>query len=132
MPDTCPACNTSLPADAVYCPECGTGLGTAESSSDGRTLAAITHIVAFLTWIFGPLVILLITEDPFVAQNAKNALIWQLLLTVYVLISAILIIVLVGLLLLFVLALLDLVFCIIAAVKASEGEAWQYPLTPAV
>lgn len=132
MSTACPVCDTTLPAEAIYCPECGGKIETTESKSEGRTLAAITHIIAFLTWIVGPLIILLITEDPFVSQNAKNALIWQLMLTIYLMISAILVLVLVGVLLLFVLALLDLVFCIIAAVKASEGQIWQYPLTPAV
>lgn len=37
---------------------------------------------------------------------------------------------LIGIVFLFILPVVNLAFCVIAAVKANEGEAWSYPLTP--
>jgi len=48
---------------------------------------------------------------------------------IYLTISGILAFLLIGLALIPLVLLLDLVFCIIAAVKASKGEAWSYPIT---
>jgi uncharacterized Tic20 family protein len=50
-------------------------------------------------------------------------------MSIYLCVSALLVIVLIGLPLLLVIAVLDLVFTIIAAVKTSNGEPYQYPLT---
>ncbi|WP_227014937.1 DUF4870 domain-containing protein [Natronorubrum aibiense] len=47
------------------------------------TFAAITHVLGRLTWIVGPLIVLLVTEDEFVEENARNALNWQLMFTIY-------------------------------------------------
>lgn len=134
MAPACPNCGAAVPEEAAYCPSCGTGITAAAEPTAGseRTLAAIAHLLGLVTWIFGPLVVLIVTEEAFVEENAKNALIWQLMLTLYMLVSAILVLVVVGLLFLLVLGVLDLAFCIIAAIKASEGKAWQYPLTPNV
>lgn len=132
MNDTCPACEAMHPADARYCPECGATLAPETGEDAGRSIAAITHVLGLLTWIVGPLVVLIVTNNAFVRENAKNALMWQLMLTIYGIISAILILVLVGIFLVFVLLFLDLIFCIIAAIKASEGETWTYPLTPTI
>lgn len=92
-------------------------------------MAALTHVLGLFTWIVGPLVILLVSGDEFVKENARNALNWQIFMTIYTLVGLVLLIVAIGALILFVIGFLDLIFCIVAAVKASEGEAWTYPLT---
>ena len=38
-------------------------------------------------------------------------------------------VVLVGVFVLTIVGLLDVVFCVVAAVKAADDEAWSYPLT---
>lgn len=97
---------------------------------NGNTsMAAITHILALFTWLIGPLVVLLVTDDEFVKANARKAINWQIWLTVYSIIAGILLLVGLGFLLLPLLGLLDLVFVVIAAVKAADGEVWSYPLT---
>jgi hypothetical protein len=92
-------------------------------------MAAITHILALFTWLIGPLVVLLVSDDEFVKANARAAINWQIWLTIYSVIAGVLILVGIGLLLLPLLGLIDLVFVVIAAVKASNGEVWSYPLT---
>ncbi|WP_434521726.1 DUF4870 domain-containing protein [Halorubrum sp. AS12] len=102
--------------------------GTGEPDGD-TTMAAITHILALFTWVVGPLVVYVVTDDAFVKENARNAINWQIWLTVYSLIALALVFLFVGFLALPVLGLLDTVFVVIAAVKAADGEAWSYPLT---
>jgi uncharacterized Tic20 family protein len=50
-------------------------------------------------------------------------------MSIYLCVSALLVILLIGLPMLFVIAVLDLVFTIVAAVKTSNGEQYRYPLT---
>ncbi|MFP9060269.1 DUF4870 domain-containing protein [Natrialbaceae archaeon A-chndr2] len=140
----CPDCGASVDTGNRYCSSCGeritevTQTPTGEPSNAGggtktdgdTTFAAITHILALLTWVIGPLIVYLVTEDQFVKENARNALNWQIMFTIYMTVSAVLLLVLIGFVLILILPLLDLVFCIIAAIKASEGEAWTYPATP--
>ncbi|WP_321169385.1 DUF4870 domain-containing protein [Halorubrum sp. CSM-61] len=79
--------------------------------------------------MIGPLVVLLVTDDEFVKANARTAINWQIWITIYSVVAGILILVGIGILLLPLLGLLDLVFVVIAAVKAADGEVWSYPLT---
>jgi len=102
------------------------------SAGGDTTFAAITHVLALFTWVLGPLIVYLVTDDPFVKENAANATNWQIMFTLYMIISFVLLFVLIGFLFILLLPLLDLAFVIIAAIKASEGEAWSYPLTPKI
>lgn len=102
---------------------------TAGPDSD-TGMAAIAHLLALFLWIVGPILIYATSEDPFVRQNAANATNWQIMLMVYSTISMFLALLIVGVFMLLALIVMDFVFIIVAAIKASEGEAWQYPLTP--
>ena len=99
------------------------------SAENDTTMAAITHILGLVTWIFGPILMLVISDDPFVEENAKNALNWQIFVGIYFFVSGLLTVVFIGFLLLPVVALIDLVFCVLAAMKANDNESWTYPLT---
>jgi len=151
----CRHCGAELKPDAKYCSECGEGTDAAKKEreldtgshddawgqsdtptagvqDDGpdRTLAALAHVLGLFAWVVGPLIIYLVTEDEYAKENAANATDWQILFTIYILISIPLVFVLVGIVLLLVLPALDMVFCVVAAVKAYEGETWSYPFTP--
>lgn len=115
----------------TYDPASGRDVTYREGESD-TTLAAITHVLALFTWLIGPLIVYLVTDDPFVKENAANATNWQIMFSIYLIVSFVLVFVLVGILFLIILPLLDLAFIIIAAIKAGEGEAWTYPLTPSI
>ncbi|WP_455450034.1 DUF4870 domain-containing protein [Natrinema thermotolerans] len=157
VPDSCPNCGASLSPDANYCSECGDavdddswGVSSEESSwdsdgsrSDSRTeygssrrtdgdttMAALTHVLAIFTWAIGPLIVLIATDDPFVEENARNALNWQIAFTFYMLVSAVFVLAIIGIVPVLLLPVVDLAFCAIAAVKAADGEAWSYPATP--
>ena len=81
--------------------------------------------------IIAPLIIWQIKKDdmPFVSINAKQCLNFQISLTIYVLISVILIFLFVGVFLLIAIGIASLIFTIRAALKARDGELYKYPLT---
>ena len=94
-----------------------------------NTIKVLTHILGILTGFIGPLIIFFVTKETDVKEHAKRALNWQISLVIYSIVSIILVFVFIGFLLLFALFVLDIVFGIIAAVKANKGELWTYPLT---
>ena len=79
--------------------------------------------------IVGPLIIWLIKKDtmPFAADQAKEALNFQITLIIAIVISWILAFVLIGLLLMPLVGIANLVLCIIAGIKANNGESYRYP-----
>ena len=81
--------------------------------------------------IIGPLVIWLLNraEDPFVDACGKEALNFQISITIYAVIAGILVLAFVGIVLLPIIMILSIVYTIIAAIKASEGQSYRYPLT---
>lgn len=109
----------------------------AMDEKQARMWAAVCHLAALAGYIIpmghviGPLVVWLLKrhDAPFVDDQGKEALNFQLSLTLYGLIAALLVLVLIGLPLLLALLVVQLVFTVIAAVKASEGQAYRYPMT---
>lgn len=81
--------------------------------------------------IIGPLVIWLIKKDefPLVHDQGKEALNFQISMTIYILVSVILIFVAIGILLLIALGLFSIIAMVIAAIQASEGKKFRYPLS---
>lgn len=79
--------------------------------------------------ILGPLVVWLVKKDtmPFVDDQAKESLNFQITVTIAVIISIALIVLLIGIPLLFVIGLVALVLTIIAGIKANEGVTYRYP-----
>ncbi len=68
-------------------------------------------------------------ESEFVAANAKEALNFHLSVLIYCLCCIPLMVVLIGIPLLILIGLGSLVLAIIAAIKASDGGCYRYPLT---
>jgi uncharacterized Tic20 family protein len=68
-------------------------------------------------------------ESPFVAEQSRESLNFQISVCIYWLISGVLVLILVGFLLLAVVWVAGVVLTIIASVKTSNGEAYRYPLT---
>jgi uncharacterized protein len=100
---------------------------------DQRTLALIAHLLGIITWFVGPLIIWLISKDDsnkgFVTDQAKEALNFQITLTLAYIVAFILTVISLGLLF-FVPTLVwiaNLVFCILGGLKANNGEAYRYP-----
>ena len=99
-------------------------------SSDEKTLAILSHILAIVSSFIAPLIIYLIKKDesPYVAEHAKESLNFQITMCILWIISGILIIVLIGLLLIWILYFVNLILVIIATIKASENKMYRYPI----
>ena len=108
-----------------------------EQADEVRRLAMYCHLAGLLGYlipfgnVIGPLVLWLMKreEHPYIDEQGKEALNFQLSMLAYVLLAFALVLVLVGFLLLPLLALFQIVMTVIAALKAKEGEAYRYPLT---
>jgi len=111
--------------------------GPGPQTSDERMWAMLCHIAGLALYtpvpfgnIIGPLIVWLIKKDeyPFVDDQGKESLNFQISITLYLVISAVLVLALIGILLLIAVTIFDLVVIIIAAVKANQGIAYRYPL----
>lgn len=128
----------SVPPESVLPPEPSEPTGM--PSHEERQWALFAHLAALLGGlvtgpflglgcILGPLIIWLVKKDsmPFVADQAKEALNFNITVAIAALICGALMWVLIGFLLLPVLGIAWLVLIIIAAIKANEGERYRYP-----
>lgn len=81
--------------------------------------------------ILAPLTIWLLKRKqyPFVDEQGKEALNFQISMTIYALVSTLAAFVFIGFFLLMILAVADVVLVIIAAGKANEGKTYRYPYT---
>jgi uncharacterized protein len=88
-------------------------------------------VVPALGHVFGPLIVWLIkrADSPEIDAHGKEALNFQISMLIYNLVAGVLCLVLIGFVLLAILHILNVVFVIIAALKAGEGEMYRYPLT---
>lgn len=108
---------------------------TSQISNDARNWATLSHLSAYVAFLgipslVGPLVIwLLKRDDPYVDYHAKEALNFNISFLIYGIVATFSIIFLVGLLLLPVVLVSWFVLVIVAAVKASSGEYYRYPMT---
>jgi uncharacterized Tic20 family protein len=94
-------------------------------------LSALSGIIVPFGNLLGPLIIWQIKKDemPFVAQQAKEALNFQITVSLALIACFVLFIVVIGFLLLPVVGIAALVLTIIAAVSANDGKAYRYPFT---
>ncbi|MBN2020801.1 MAG: DUF4870 domain-containing protein [Sedimentisphaerales bacterium] len=107
-------------------------------TKDACTWAMICHlagmawgIVPIIGGVIAPLIIWQMKKDlhPFVNQNGKEALNFQISMLIYFVIAALLCLTCIGVALVPIVGLADIILAIIAAVKAANGEAYRYPLT---
>jgi uncharacterized Tic20 family protein len=112
-----------------------------EVNKDARMWAMICHLAAFaglvipvVGCIVGPLIVWQIKKEefPFVDEQGKEAVNFQISMSLYLLISAIIWIplsfVCIGVFIPVAISVVDLVFLLIAAVKSNNGFHYRYPL----
>jgi len=101
-----------------------------------RTWGMLCHLVVFVGYIIpfasiiGPLVIWMIKRDemPFVDDQGKESLNFQITIMLALIASGILMFVLIGVVLIFVVVIFQFIVVIIASIKAKEGVYYRYPL----
>jgi uncharacterized Tic20 family protein len=103
-----------------------------------RNWGMLSHLLAFVGYfaipfgnVIAPLIIYLMKKDesPFVADQARESLNFQISICIYALISLVLVIIIIGVFLLIAVWVVGVILTIIASVKAANGEAYRYPLT---
>ncbi len=96
------------------------------------------HLIALIGFIgipfgnlIGPLVIWLSFKNtyPNVDVQGKESLNFQISMSIYGIVAAVLCLILIGFVLLAVLVVADFILVIIAAIRASNGEEYKYPFT---
>ncbi len=94
-------------------------------------LSALAGILIPFGNILGPLIIWQIkkAEMPFVDDQGKEALNFQITVAIAMIVSMILMVILIGVVLMFLVGIAALAFTIIAAIKANEGQYYRYPFT---
>jgi uncharacterized Tic20 family protein len=97
---------------------------------DDRNLAMLAHLFGTFSGFIGPLVIWLAKKDEsgFAADQAREALNFQITVAIALLASFMLKVILIGILMVPIVLILNFVFSIVAAVAASKGTPYRYPL----
>ncbi|WP_184752581.1 DUF4870 domain-containing protein [Microbacterium thalassium] len=101
------------------------------SPADEKMWATLIHLGGLFFGFIAPLIGYLVLKDrgPFVRAHTATALNFQLTLLIVYVAGYILTFVIVGIFVLIAAGILALVFSIIAAVKANQGQWYQYPMT---
>jgi uncharacterized protein len=143
---TCPACSARLDQQATTCPQCGANLaagGTDQATGAGavdqevRNTAVAAHLSTFAGLVvpfgsvIGPLAVWLTRRDrdPFIDQAGREALNFGITIAVYGAVVLVAALMLVGIPLLIAGVIAWVVLASLAAVRASQGQAYRYPLT---
>jgi uncharacterized Tic20 family protein len=94
-------------------------------------LSLLAGLIIPLGGLIVPIVIYILKKDeiPGLEPHWHVVINWIISAVIYAAISFVLMIIVIGVFLLWALALLSLVFPIIGAIKANDGEVWKYPLS---
>jgi uncharacterized protein len=101
------------------------------SDADQRTWATLGHIGGIVLGFIAPLVVWLVFKDRgrFVDEQGKEALNFQITVTIAYIVGTVLSVIGIGILILIGVWLAATILAIIAAVATNRGEAYRYPLT---
>lgn len=105
---------------------------------EARQWAMVCHLIALvgllgngIGFVLGPLIVWLLKKEdhPFIDEQGKESLNFQITMFIVLLIGAILALVFIGFVLLFIVGIVMTVFPIIGAIKANEGVHYRYPIS---
>lgn len=96
---------------------------------DDRTLAMLIYLISFFTAFIGPLIIWLLKKDEsdFIDHHGREYFNFLISVTVYSIISGILIIIIIGAFMLAIVGITAFILTIVAAIKAYEGHYYRFP-----
>ncbi|HEY9733259.1 MAG TPA: DUF4870 domain-containing protein [Drouetiella sp.] len=104
------------------------------TTSEERAVAVCCHLLSLVATsvllnLLVPLVIMMISDSPFVKGQAKECLNFQISIMFWAFISFLCCFIFIGFGMFIILAILALVLPIVAAFSVGGGEAYRYPLT---
>lgn len=101
------------------------------SDADARLWSSLAHVGVIVTGFIGPLVIWAVLKDrsPVVRQNAAAATNFGLLMAIGYIVGAFLMIIFIGGLVVAAAIVLTIIFGVVGAVRATNGEVYPYPFT---
>lgn len=94
-------------------------------------LSSLTGLFTVVGSIVGPLIVWQIQKDKsaFVDYHGKEAVNFNITIAIAAAVSFLLFLLLIGLVLIWIVGAVWLIFTVIAAIKANNGEYYKYPLT---
>ncbi len=94
-------------------------------------LSQLASVIVPVAGIIAPILIWQLQKDkmPEIDAHGKMVANWMISSLIYSVVSIILMLVLVGFLTFLALIIMALVFPIVGAIKANNGQLWEYPLT---
>jgi uncharacterized Tic20 family protein len=100
-----------------------------QPNKDECNLAMLAHLLGIFTGVVGALVLWLVKKEDggFVADQAREALNFQITLAIAFIASIALKIILIGALFIPILFIANFVLSLVAAIAASKGKSYRYP-----
>lgn len=110
---------------------------TTEITSDEKNWAVLAHLIPFVGilipfgQILAPLIIYMFKKEDskYITAHAVESVNFQITFTIALFISSLSLVILIGFVILPVVFIAGVIVMIIAAIKASKGEHYQYPMT---
>lgn len=101
------------------------------SPADEKTWAILTHIGGIFFSFLPALIVYLVCKDrgPFIRQHSASALNFQLTMLIAALLGSVLIFAVIGIFVVMAVSIVVIVFSIIAAIAANNGQWYRYPLS---
>ena len=105
------------------------------ADANAKTMGMLCHILSLAGLVvpfgnlIGPLIIWQVkkAEHPIIDDQGKESVNFQILMTIAMVVSGLLICVFIGVILLPIVAIANVIMAILAGVKANNGEAYRYP-----
>lgn len=94
-------------------------------------LSQLANVILFPIGIIVPIVLWQTQKEKMPALDAHGKMVvnWMISVTIYAIVSIVLMLIIIGFLTFLAVAVMGILFPIIGAVKANNGELWEYPLT---
>ena len=102
---------------------------TTSPSNDDKNIATISHLGGTVFSFIPALIVWILKKDDseYIAEQAKEALNFQITVLLAQFIAGILALILIGFLFMFIIWIFNIVLCVIAAISTSKGESYRYP-----
>jgi uncharacterized protein len=99
-------------------------------TSSDKVAAMLTHIAGIFFWFIPSLIVYLASsENPWLKNQARLALNFQLTMLIAGIIGGALAFIGIGFLIIWAVQIVIVIFSIVAALKANQGEAYKYPIS---